>query len=202
MIEAVSDRLGNGRFGGDFGELRFEPVAQGHDLRLALLLTHRAAFVGGSAADCLFDLVELGDADERFRGDRRVAFLGDIVESPAQMRPTEGEHDPVLIELLVGSVAVALHDAVIIGKQSGRVYRAAPRRIGVDDARRIGAAPGPVVAGHRPEVARLGPPASGIEHRYRCLIDGELGRGQQDRAHPLMKRHQFSRGIAHPERQR
>ena len=56
---------------------------------------------------------------------------------------------------------------------------ASARRIGIDDGRRIGSAPGPVVARHRPEVAGLGLAASGIEHRHRRLIDSQFGGGEQ-----------------------
>ena len=119
-----------------------------------------------------------------------------------KMRPAEGDCDPVRRQLLVRRIAIALDDATIAREQLLQMFAATARRVGVDDSRRVGSAPGPVVARHRPEVARLGLAASGIEHRHRRLIDGELGGGQEIGLEPFIKRHQFRCRIAHPERQR
>jgi hypothetical protein len=53
----------------------------------------------------------------------------------------------------------------------------------MNDGRRTGAAaPGTVVARYRPEVAGLGAPAPGIEHRGAGLVDEQPGRAEQDLA--------------------
>jgi hypothetical protein len=105
------------------------------------------------------------DALESFAGDRRAAALGDVEEAPAQMRPTEGERDRLAAggigNGLVGDVAVALHDPAIVLEQLERVDRAATGSVAVGDGRRVGAAPGPVVAGDGPEVSFLGAAAAG-----------------------------------------
>ena len=102
---------------------------------------------------------------------------------------------------LVGRIAVALHDAAIVVEQLQRVDRAATRRIGVGDGRRVRPAPGPVVAGDRPEVAFLGAAAAGIEHRRRGLVDRDLARGQNELAQPKPERLELRGRIADPERQ-
>ena len=102
---------------------------------------------------------------------------------------------------LVGGVAVALHDAAIAVEQLQRVDRAAAGRVGVGDGRRIGPAPGPIVASDRPEVAFLGAAAAGIEHRRLGLVDRDLARGQNEFAQPKIERLELGRRIADPERQ-
>ena len=79
---------------------------------------------------------------------------------------------------LVGGVSVALHDAAIALEQLQRVDRAAARRIGVGDGRRISPAPRPIVAGDRPEVALLGAATAGIEHRRHRLVDRDLAESE------------------------
>jgi len=101
------------------------------------------------------------------------------------MNPAKGERDcvagPCVIgNGLVGRVPVALHDATIALKQLQSVDGAAARRIGVGHGGRIGSAPGPVVAGDRPEVSFLGAATAGIEHRRHSLIDRDLDRAQNE----------------------
>ena len=80
---------------------------------------------------------------------------------------------------------------------------AAPaRRIRIDDSRRAGSAPGPVIARDRPEVAGLGLAAPGIEHRYRRLIDSQFGGREEICLEPLVERHQLRGRIADPEGER
>src|ERR1700748_3183812 len=103
--------------------------------------------------------------------DRRRSALGDLVEPPSQVGPTEGQDYGVtgataLNYLLVGRIAVALHDAAITSEQRHRMLGAASRSVGIDDGRRpSAAAPGAVVACDRPEVPGLGASAARIEHR-------------------------------------
>ena len=52
-----------------------------------------AARGSGLPADRLLDQVKLGNALERFAGDRRLAILGNVKELAPQMRPAEGERD-------------------------------------------------------------------------------------------------------------
>ena len=134
-----------------------------------------------------------------------LPLLAMVVEPAAQMRPAEGERDGLARrlggELLVGGVAVALHDAAIAVEQLQRMHRAAAGRVGVGDGRRIGPAPGPVVAGDRPEVAVLGPAAAGIEHRRLRLVDRDLAGAEDQFAQPQIERLELGRGIADPERQ-
>src|SRR5580704_10115630 len=87
--------------------------------------------------------------------------------------------DPVRRQFLVRGIAVALHDAAIVREQLLEMLAASARRVGIDDGRRIGSAPGPVIARNCPEVASLRLTAPGIEHRHWRLINGEFGGGQE-----------------------
>lgn len=55
----------------DKGELLPKPRLKGIDDGTASLLPDGAAFVGGTTADIALNVVELGDAGERLRRDRR-----------------------------------------------------------------------------------------------------------------------------------
>ena len=131
--------------------------------------------------------------------------LGEVEEPAAQVRPAEGERDGLAGrlggKLLVSRVAVALHDAAIAVEQLQRMHRAAAGRVGESDGRRIGPAPGSIVAGDRPEVAVLDPAAARIEHRRLRLVDRDLAGGEDQFAQPQIERLEFVRRIAHPERQ-
>ncbi len=50
-----------------------------------------AARIRGLAADLGLDRIQLGDALERLRRDRRAAALGDVVEAATEVAPAEGE---------------------------------------------------------------------------------------------------------------
>ena len=122
------------------------------------------------------------------------------------MCPAEGERDG-LAEIccvgngLVGGVSVALHDAAIGLEQLQRMHGTAAWRIGVGDSGRIRPAPGPVVAGNRPEVSLLGASPAGIEHRRHRLIDRDLERAQNEFTQPKIQRLELRGGITDPERQ-
>ena len=59
----------------------------------------------------------------------------------------------------------ALQDAAEAVEELFSIFAAAPRRVEVHDARRIGPAPGAVVAGPRPQPTGFRPAAARIEHR-------------------------------------
>ena len=206
MVEAVAEVLGDRRLGGDASKLPLEPDLERFDQRLALLPAHAAPLLGARAAERLLDRIERGDAFERFAGDRRIAALGVVVEPSPQMRPAERERDGLVRrlggDLLVGRVAVALHDAAIAVEQLQRMHRAAAGRVGEGDGGRIGPAPGSVVPGDRPEVAVLDPAAAGVEHRRLRLVDRDLAGAEDHLAQAQIERLEFGRGVSHPERQR
>ena len=85
VVEAVADRPGDARLGGDARELGFKPGLQCLNTRLALDLTDRLAHLGTAAADLFLDRIECGNALERLARDRRRAALGDIVELTTPM---------------------------------------------------------------------------------------------------------------------
>ena len=197
--------LGDRRLGRDARELLLEPGFEREHEGLALVLAHGATLLGAAAADRLLDRIERRDAFERLAGDRRGTAFGDVEEAAPQMGPAEGERDRLVGcsvgDGLVSRISIALHDAAIAIEQLERVDRAAPRSIGVGDRRRIGPAPGPVVARDRPEVALLGAAAAGIEHRRHRLVDRDLAGGENDLAQPEHRRPELRRRIADPERQ-
>jgi hypothetical protein len=79
---------------------------------------------------------------------------------------------------------------------------AAPWRIGVGDRRRIGAAPGAIVARHGPEVPGLGLAAPGIEHGAARLVSEQLRRGLEPPDQVMVERLQLGRRRSHPGGQR
>ena len=68
-----------------------QPGLQRVDHRPAAVLADGAALLGRAAADVGLHRVELADALERLRGDRRRAGGGQLVEAPTHMAPAEGE---------------------------------------------------------------------------------------------------------------
>src|SRR2546423_3755918 len=142
------------------------------------------SLAGAFSSDRLLDRIERRNALKSFAGDRRAAAFGDVEESSAQMRPTEGKHDRLAAGCigngLVGGVSIALHDAAIVIEQLERMNRAAPRSVAVRDGWRVGPAPRPVVPRDGPEVSLFGASAGGIEHRRRGLIDRDLAGGQNE----------------------
>jgi hypothetical protein len=203
MVLSVADRIRDRRLARDARELLCEPGFEFEHKRLALLLAEGAPLIRAPPADRLLDRIDRRDAHERLARNRCVAVLGDIEELAAQMTPTESERDRLAAwfvgDGLVGRVSVALDDAAVILEQLQGVDRTATGRVAVGDGGRIGPAPGPVVAGNRPEVALLGAAAAGIEHRRHRLVHRDLARGQNEFAQPKINRHQFGRCIADPE---
>jgi hypothetical protein len=204
VVQAVTDLLGDLRLGGDARKLVLEPALERYYQGLAPFLARPAPIIGVHSPDCLLDGIERSNPFKRFARDRPIATFGDIVEPPAQVRPTEGERDHLAGgggNLLVGGIAVALHDAAIAFEQFEPVDRAAPRRVAEGDCRRIGPAPGAVVASDRPEIALLGAATAGIEHRRNRLIDGDLGGGEDELAQATVDGLELGARIAGPERQ-
>ena len=96
----------------------------------------------------------------------------ELVEAAANMGPAEGELDVTTFgEDPIAAVAVNLENALEAGEMANRPLGLAVGRIEVDDARWIGAAaPRPIIARIRPQLAEFGAPSAGIEHRSRGLI--------------------------------
>jgi hypothetical protein len=70
------------------------------------------------------------DTAERLEGNRRRATLGQLIEAPADMAPTEGKpHLTAFGEQLVAGIAVDLRHAAETGEVGDRPCRLAVRRI-------------------------------------------------------------------------
>jgi hypothetical protein len=77
-----------------------------------------------------------------------------------------------------------LQDAAIAGQQRLGVLGTAAGRV-VEHHRRWGCpAPGPVVPGDRPGIARLGPTTAGLEHWHRGFVGEQPRRAEQDLPQP------------------
>src|SRR5581483_1393653 len=164
----------------DRGELRFEPGLHGVDEGLALLLADGTSCVGRLTLDLGLDGIEVGDARERLAGDRRGATGGDLVELAPYMAPAEGEVNLARLgERPVAGIAIDLEDAAEAHEMSGGAFGLAIRCVDVGDGRRVRSRPRAIVARIGPELAGLGPPPAGVEHRRRRLAREQLGRGAQ-----------------------
>jgi hypothetical protein len=78
-------------------------------------------------------------------------------------------------QAVIAGITVELQDPVKALQEGLRVLSAAPGRIKIDNARRVGAVPPAIIASQRPEIPGLGPTAPGIEDR-RCVLRGLRGR--------------------------
>jgi hypothetical protein len=114
VLERLADGLRDGGFGRHAIELFLEEAFERFAMRRGLLSAYGASFLGSLAPDGLFDPVERGNAQQRLPGNGSVALPGDLEEASPDMRPTEGERDRIVRQLLVRRVAVALHDATIV----------------------------------------------------------------------------------------
>ena len=71
---------------------------------------------------------------------------GEFVEAAANMRPAEGKlYVTALGEHPVTAIAVDLQDALEAGEMADRPLGLAIGRIDIDDRRRVGAAPWPII---------------------------------------------------------
>ena len=122
---------------------------------------------------------------EGLLGDRGVAALGDLVEPAPDVAPAVGQRHRTagasgIGQRVVGRVGVHLENAAEPRERPDGMLGAAARGVEIDHGGRIGTGPGPVVARDRPEIAGLGPPAPGIEHRRPGLVHEQLGRALRD----------------------
>jgi hypothetical protein len=168
-------------------------------------LTNRQPVSGALAADTRLDLIERGNALQRFHGDRRLR-LGQIVKAPTHVAPAKGQRCGRLGrfgagELLVGPVAIALQDAAVAAEQRVGVDMTPARRVAVNHRGWLASAPWAIVARNRPEVSLFGPTATRIEHRHDGLVGEDPCRGEHHLAQPRHHWGNFRRGVPHPERQ-
>ena len=81
---------------------------------------------------------------------------------------------------------------------SDRPFGFAVGRVDIGHAGRVPSTPGPIVPRVGPQLAGLGPPASGIEHRRRRLVGEQLLRTLELREQPLVHRAQQEGGAPNP----
>jgi hypothetical protein len=69
--------------------------------------------IGRAATDALLDGVELTDASQRLRGDRRRSRCGEFIEATPDMGPAEGERDRVSLgQDPIAAIAIDQQDAL------------------------------------------------------------------------------------------
>src|SRR5262249_40878971 len=152
---------------GDLRQTFLQPGLQRIDDGLRSYLSLRLAHLRGAATDLGLDSVQLADARQRFRRDRRIAPYVDLIKLPPDMRPAKGQRHGVAEalltdQLLVDGVAVDLqHTGEALHERDG-VLDTPTRGIAVGDGRRRGASPRAIIAGDCPQVARFGLAASRV----------------------------------------
>src|SRR5690606_32260356 len=160
--ERVADRLGELGLLADQAKLLAQPGLKLGDDCPASFPAHGKTCLRRQAADVDLDVIEFGDAPERFAGDRRWTGCGEFVEAPAHMRPAEGERCAALVgQHAIAAITVDLQDTAEAGEMGDRPFGLAIRRIDISHTRRIAALPWPVVTRVGPELAGLGSAAAG-----------------------------------------
>jgi hypothetical protein len=133
--ERVADRLGDGRFAGDGGELGPEPRLHRIEDRLGLGLADGLPCWRREAPDIALDGVEGADAHERLGRDRRRARRLDVEELSSHMRPAERERDRAAFgKRLVGAIAIDLEDSGEAGQMRDWPFMFAIGLIDIGDA--------------------------------------------------------------------
>src|SRR5215475_12922915 len=113
MVEAITDDIGKRRTLGYFCKVPLQPWLQRLDNRLRPRLALGTTHIRGATADLLLYRIELGDANERLRRDRRIATGVDLVELPPEVAPTKGQYHTAagtagMRQLFVDDVSVNL----------------------------------------------------------------------------------------------
>lgn len=154
--ERIADGLGELALLADQGELCVEPLLESNGKRPAFLLPDEATLLGAAAADVLLDRVELGDVLERLARNGRGTGGGQFVEVTPHVRPAECKLNVApLGEPAIASIAINLEDPLEACQMGDWSVGFAIGGIDVGDARRIDAAPWPIVR-------RIGPELTGL----------------------------------------
>ena len=153
MAGDVAELLAEAGPGRDAGALLLQPFTESLDQECGARLPFRETPIRRAAADIGLDGVELGDPAQDLGGDLRAAALMDLAQSPAAMAPAISQPQrrtaPAVRsgQPVVAGIAVDLEDAVEAVEEALGIFAAAPGRVEVDHAGRIGAAPAAVVPG-------------------------------------------------------
>ena len=207
-LEDVADGLAHLAGAGEALLLGAQPGAERIDQRLRPRPAGGSAVIRAAATDLGLDCVERGDAPERLFGHVRTGLRRGVDQLAPRGGPALREHERsaalavVPGEALVAGVAVHLQNAVEASQRPFGVRTGPAWGVGEHDAGRVAAAPRAVVPRHRPEIARLGLAAAGIEHRDRGLVHVELAGLLQELGHPVDDRAQMPGRDAHPVGQR
>src|SRR5262249_58738707 len=133
----------------------------------------------------------------------RAGRLVQVVELPARVCPTGGQYDLAPRgQPLESGVTVNLQNAAESFEMRGWPLRLAVGAVKIDGGRRIGPAPGPVVARIDPQSAHLGAAAAGIEHWDRRIVGKDLARPEDVSGETRVQRLQPPARATDPARQR
>ena len=181
--ERVADRLGEFRFAGDSGELGLQPG-------LHRLEDRSGADLGGRPAA---PKLRAPGYRVRWRRGRRSSPAPrrrsgpgsgglDVEEVSPRVRPAESQRNRVALGQRREAVAIDPEASSEAGQMRGGTLVLAVGLVDIGDARRLGTAPGPVVAGIGPvALVGLGLASARIEHRRARLVGEELGRNPSRR---------------------
>jgi hypothetical protein len=154
-------------------------------------------------ADVGFDGIEFADPAQRLCRDRRVGGLRDLVKPASCMAPTCGEHNVALAgQGLEASIAFHVQNAPEVFEMRSRTLSLAVRCKHTDRSRWLRSTPGALLAGIDPETSSLRSPATGIEHRDRCVVGKQMIGGKHAFGQPLMQFLKPPTGTADPSGQR
>ena len=194
-VEDVADRLSHIALGAVTTAVLLEERAQLGEHGTDRLLPDCDPLGGRTATDHAVDMVDRGDAAQRFVGERILA--PELDKAAAGMRPAIGQADRIApAKLVVSRVAVDLQHAGKSGEMLERSLLTAIGLVDIGDRRRIAAAPGSIVAGIGPELAARDLP--GREHRHDRLVGKQLGRTPEMRHQMPMERPHPPGHPAHP----
>ena len=180
MAGDIAELLAEPGLGRDTGALLPEPFAEGLDQRRGARVAFGETPVRRAAADIGLDGIEFSDPAHTLGCDLRAAAVMDLTHFSPAMRPTvrklQWRAAPAARtgQPIVAGITVDLQDAVEAVEEALGIVAAAPGRIEVDHAGRIGAAPGTVIPGQGPQPAGLRLAAARIEHRRPRLIHEEF----------------------------
>ena len=129
----------------------------------AFLLPNETALLGAAATDVLFDGIEFGDMFERLACNGCGIGCGKFVEVTPHMRPAECKVNVATLgELAIAGIAIDLQNPLEACEMGDRSVGFAIRGIDIGNARRIGAAPWPIIRRIGRELTGLGTPRTAL----------------------------------------
>lgn len=176
----IGELFAKAGFGGDAQPLFLQPFAKSADQRSGACLTSREALVRRHPADFGFNGIEPCDPAQALSRDLGSIAVEHFRQLAPGMRPAMRDTDQAAAlaggarQAIVALIAVELQDPVEAVQDPLSVQPTSVRSI-EEDPRRVYAIPAPIITRQYPEIPRLGPATSGIEHWRGGLIHKQFG---------------------------